>query len=321
MADKIKAEAFSTGARAHVLVSSRLQSKWPMNSWKQIGNLVNGGNARRASFYLVPRQSALWMLSLSLVVAAAPRLAQSGNAVPPLQAIVERMAQARAENRARYRPYVVKRTYKLFGREQYKIKSQVLAEMTFAPPNIKNYSIEESVGAGLGERAVRRILQSEAEAAKNYSATDFSPDNYDFKYLYDEHDVSRQHRFVLELLPKRQEKILLRGKIWVDATTYLIHRFEGEPAKSSSWWVRDVQMVLLYSDVDGMWLQTSTEATARVRILGPHRLISNDEQYEISSVVETESPVLADQSHVANALPEHPELAVGRSDLSPRKEY
>ena len=232
---------------------------------------------------------------LYLVVAAAPASAQSGSALPSgsglptVKAIVERMAQARVENRASFRPYVVTRSYKLFGAEQDKIKSQVIADITFVPPNLKKYVIEKSSGAGLGEKAVRRILQSEAEAAKDYDATDYSPANYDFRFLRNEQDVSGQRRYVLELLPKRNDRNLLRGKIWVDAVTYRIHRVEGQPAKSTSWWVREVQIVLLYSDVDGMWLQTGTEATARVRILGPHRMVSNDVNYEFSQLVASEA--------------------------------
>jgi hypothetical protein len=224
---------------------------------------------------------------LYFVLAVAPTLAQSESPVPDLQSIVDRMAQARAENRARFRPYVVTRDYKLFGKEQHEIKSQVIADVIFVPPNVKNFAIEKSSGAGLGERAVRRILQSEAEAAKVYDATDYSHANYEFRYIHEEHDARGRRSYVLELLPKREEKTLLRGKVWVDADTYLVHRFEGEPAKPSSWWVHDVRITLLYSDVSGMWLQTGMEATARVRILGPHRMVANDLKYEMIPLVAT----------------------------------
>ena len=83
-----------------------------------------------------------------------------------------------------------------------------------------------------------------------------------------EADVSGQRCYVLELLPRRKEQHLLRGDIWVDADTYLLRRFEGELAKSPSWWVRDVSVTFIYGDVGGMWLQTATEAAADVRILG-----------------------------------------------------
>ena len=137
----------------------------------------------------------------------------------------------------------------------------MIAEVTFVPPDQKQYAIQESKGSGLGEKIVRRMLAGEADITKDYRSTDFSPGNYDFRFVREE-DVEGQRCYVLELLPKRKDRNLVRGNIWVDAHTYLLHRTEGEPAKKPSWWLRDVRMVFLYGDVGGMWLQISSEATA-----------------------------------------------------------
>ena len=287
MAGKCTTEATRIEGVATVPVLLCPKNKLSSNDWKLVHHQVRDGISSRVFLPAASRQETSRILFLYLVIAVAPALAHSEGLAPDVQTIVDRMAQARAENRARFRPYMVTRDYKLFGKEQYEIKSQVIADITFVPPNIKNFAIEESSGAGLGERAVRRILQSEAQAAKVYAATDYSEANYDFRYVREEQDADGQRSYILELLPKREEKNLLRGKIWVDANTYHVHRFEGEPAKPSSWWVRDVHMTLLYSDVDGMWLQTGMEATARVRILGPHRMVATDVKYEISPLVAT----------------------------------
>jgi len=137
---------------------------------------------------------------------------------------------------------------------------------------------------GLGARIVGRMLESEAEIAKNYGSTDLSPSNYDFRFIREE-KLEGQHCYVLGMYPKRQDKNLLSGNIWVDAGTYLLHRTEGEPAKSLSWWVRDVHMEFLYGDVEGMWLQTASEATATVRILGQHTIVAQDVKYNIDELV------------------------------------
>jgi hypothetical protein len=77
---------------------------------------------------------------------------------------------------------------------------------------------------------------------------------------------------------------LLRGQIWVDAITYLLHRTEGEPARSPSWWLKDARLALVYSDVGGMWLQTSSESSADVRFLGRHTMLSRDVEYTMSTL-------------------------------------
>jgi len=199
------------------------------------------------------------------------------------------MAQARAENQARFRPYIVTRDYKLFGKDRDKIKSQVVADMTFIPPDAKEYAIQQASGTGLGKTIVRRTLASEVDIAKDHASTDFSADNYDFRFTGEE-NVSGRRCYVLELLPRRKDKSLLRGNMWIDATTYLVHRIRGEPAKSPSWWLRGVRITLLYGHVGGMWLQTDLEATANVRILGPHTLVSRDVNYRFSELVVAECP-------------------------------
>ena len=137
MADKIKAGAIPIEEIAPVSVSLRFESELRSNGRKVVYKPVRKGHSRRAYFRLASWQRALWVLPLCLVVAAAPASAQSGSALPTVNAIVDHMAQARAENRARFRPYVVTRDYKLFGKEQYDIKAQVIADVTFVPPNLK----------------------------------------------------------------------------------------------------------------------------------------------------------------------------------------
>jgi len=242
------------------------------------------------------RQQTSWLLFLYSVAGMASASAQAGSTVPTVETIVARMAQARAENRARFCPYIVTRDYTLFGKEKEKTKSQVIAEVAFVPPDSKKYTIQQTSGSGLGGMIVRRMLANEAEVTKDYASTDFSPDNYGFRFIREE-DVSGQRCYVLELLPRRKDKHLLRGDVWVDANTYLPRRFEGELAKAPSWWVRDVRVAFIYGKVGGMWLQTASEASANVRILGRSTMVSRDVSYKLNEVVVAASASLGCNFH------------------------
>jgi hypothetical protein len=239
-------------------------------------------------FCRVARRQALWLLFVCSFAGTAPMWAQTGSSAHFAETIVARMAQARAEGRARLRPYTVTRSYKLFGRDADKSKSEVVANIAFVPPDSKKYSIQGTNGSAMGQILVRRMLVGEAEVEKKHLATDLSTDNYDFRFIRQE-EVVGQRCYVLELLPRRKEQYLLHGDIWVDAETYLPLRFEGAFAKSPSWWVRDVRMTFVYGDVGGMWLQTSTEAAADVRILGISTMVSRDMKYKITELVATSS--------------------------------
>lgn len=223
------------------------------------------------------RQISCGLLLLLAAVASTP--AQTASTPPSLETIVARMAEARAENRARLRSHAVTRQYTLFGKERDKSKAEVTAEVSFVPPNSKNFTIRQSSGSGLGLKLVRRMLEGETEIVGDYGATDISAANYDFR-LAGEETVNNQRCYVLEMLPKRKHRTLLRGNVWVDANSFLLHRMVGEPAKSPSWWLKNVRIALSYGDVDGMWLQTGSEVTTNVRIVGQHTMVARDVAYE-----------------------------------------
>lgn len=208
--------------------------------------------------------------------------AQSGP-TPTVETILARMEQARSENRARLRPYSVMRDYQLFGAEKQTSKAEIIADVTFVPPDVKHYAIRQANGMGLGEKIVRQMLDHETDIVKDYGTTDLTPANYDFQFVRVE-PLDGQRCYVLEMTPRRKGKTLLRGHIWVDATTYQLRRTEGEPGKAPSWWLRDARIVLTYGNVGGMWLQTASESTANVRFVGPHTMVARDVEYKFSEL-------------------------------------
>ena len=212
--------------------------------------------------------------------------APSARAAPTaaaMETIVGCMLQASIYNQTHFRFYTVTREYKLFGQKRDRARSRVIANVTFHPPDSKNYRIQGTEGSLIGERIVRLVLDREAALAKDGRASVISQDNYNFQFLREE-VASGQLCYVLRLLPKRQDKNLLRGTVWVDADTYLIRRTEGEPQKSPSWWLRSSHLVLVYAEVSGMWLPTSSEFTAKVRLFGWSTILARDLSYSYSQL-------------------------------------
>lgn len=186
------------------------------------------------------------------------------------------MIAAQQGNQAKVRAYTVKRNYQLLDKQEQS-KAQLVANITVLPPNQKQYNIESSSG-GLGGKVLRDIVQKETEAPKEAQRKELSPENYDFQLVGAE-QVDGRNCYVLSLNPRREEKDLIRGKIWVDAADYRIHRVEGNTVKSPSWWIRDVHILMLFASVDGMWLHTFTHAVADVRFKGKYVMESRDLEY------------------------------------------
>jgi hypothetical protein len=242
-----------------------------------------------------------WSVLILLASAVVSASAQTESPAP-IKNIIADMAQAKEHNHAHFRPYVVTVDYKLFAKEATAPASQVIAELTFVPPYLTSYAIQHANGTHVGETIVRRMLEGQMAFAKDSGSTDISQDNYDFRFIRQQ-DVSNHRCYVLELLPRRKAKNLLRGEIWVDVNTYLIHRVEGQPVKSSSWWLKDVRIVLLFGYVGGMWMQTSSESTANVRIVGQYKMISQAVSYNIDQPSPASSSAQATFFPVVDADP------------------
>ena len=136
------------------------------------------------------------------LAAAAIVSAQTQSTIPTNEVIIAHIAQAQAENRTHFRPYIVTRDYKLFkGDHQNQAQSRVTAEITVVPPDSKKYTVENSNGSGLEEQIVRKMLDGEVAFAKDSGSTGITRDNYDFLFVR-EVELSGQRCYVLELLPR-----------------------------------------------------------------------------------------------------------------------
>jgi hypothetical protein len=192
----------------------------------------------------------------------------------PLTAILEGMEQAQAGLSPQV-SYQMIREYRLSSANDSKANSDVVAEVDFRPPASKKYRIQKSSGSDRGQQIVKRVLDHEVEsgAKGTQSRAALNRKNYDFTYL-GEALLAGRPCYRLALKPRRNEKDLIAGEAWVDKQSFLVHQVEGDLAKTPSLWLKKVHVKLQFADFDGTWLQTSMEAIADVRIVGPHTLTS-----------------------------------------------
>lgn len=233
--------------------------------------------------------SAAFSAALLLVFLCAQSMPAAADAItapadhPDLVTLVRRIVQAELENHNRATAYSVLREYKVFAADAARPRTEVVASINFLPPNVKSYDIEHSTG-GMGEKVVRHILDHEVNAARDPRTMMVNEQNYSFDYNGEE-TVSGTSCYRLTITPKRDRKELLKATIWVERNGYRIVRLEGDPAKSPSFWVKDVHLVLNFGEVAGMWLQTGTQALAHLRFGGEYKLVSHDLDYDLSRAV------------------------------------
>jgi hypothetical protein len=227
------------------------------------------------------------ILVIQVYASPADQNGKNSNNQPDLATLIQNITRAQIANRIHVKPYSVVREYKVFEAGAERPRTQVLARVSFLPPDQKSYEIDRSTG-GIGGNVIRHILDHEVDAARDPREVIVSGDNYKFEYL-GEDVLDGQPCYKLRISSKHDRKELLNGTIWVGQTNYRILRMEGEPAKSPSFWVKDVHIVLEFRDVAGMWMQNATHATAHIRFGGEYHVTSQDLNYDLGSVVAANS--------------------------------
>jgi hypothetical protein len=174
--------------------------------------------------------------------------------------------------------YTEQRTYEVTDTTG-KVRAEESGQMEYRAPDRKTFVTTSESGSGLARRlALKPLINSEIEAASGRQHHDRSitPANYTFELL-GEQQVGSYHCFVVRAMPKRSDKYLFEGKVWIDTEDYAIVRIAGHPAKKLSFWIERADFVREYQKIDGFWLPQRDETFVKIRMYG-HKVLTIDHQ-------------------------------------------
>ncbi len=211
-------------------------------------------------------------LSIFVLLVPVTSLSQDGSLsteVPSfdLGSILQRLEKVERQDPTQSRAYEVTQSYKVFQGDDKQPTSAVTVQINFAPPATKTYRIMQARGQSRGEKMVLELLDQEVEAAKKSRESEISRANYNFVFLRQD-KLGLLDEYVIRIIPKRKERYLFLGQIWLDTTSFRIHRLEGVPAKSPSFWITGVHITMQFGEVRGLWIPISFDAIATIRFLG-----------------------------------------------------
>src|SRR5260221_13964177 len=178
--------------------------------------------------------TALFLLRASSVVAA-----DYSGPLPTAEEIVTRMGPRDVQRQVSMEGYAGMRRYVLENQHLHK-RAEMLVQVQGDPDGTKHFEVVSEEGWKAAHKHVlRKMLESESETShpEARAKTRINPENYDFKMAGTE-VIDGRTAYVLEVSPKRKEKYLFRGRIWVDAEDYALARAEGHPAKNPSFWTK-----------------------------------------------------------------------------------
>jgi hypothetical protein len=188
-----------------------------------------------------------------------------------------------SERTANLHSYAVIRRYVLDNARFHK-HAEMTVRMDCDASGRKQFKVlSESGTALIRNKVFRRLLETEQDGARaeNRHETRITPQNYDFRLVGTE-TLEGRFSYVLDAAPKKPNKLLFRGRVWVDAEDAAVVRIEGSPAQNPSFWTTKVHFVHRFQKHGPFWLAASNHSETEVRIFGTTELKIEYSDYEVN---------------------------------------
>ena len=182
------------------------------------------------------------------------------------------------------RDYTATRTYRLVD-PKGKVHAEEVGRMEFRAPDQKTFVVMSESGSGIIRRkALNPLISSEIEAAagKEHHDSSITAANYSLELL-GEQQIGPYRCFVAKVLPKREDKYLFEGTMWIDVDDYAVVRIEGHPARRLSFWIQRADFVRQYQKIDRFWLPQKDQTFVQVRLYGKKVLTIDHEKYVVNA--------------------------------------
>jgi hypothetical protein len=184
---------------------------------------------------------------------------------------------------AELKQYSAIRTYEVMN-PSGKLYARQVVRLDYRAPDAKMFMTTFEEGSGLVRHMVfKRLIESETDAAagKEHHDSSITPANYSFELL-GEGQAGPYYCFVIQATPKRQDKYLFEGTIWIDAQDFAIVKISGHPAKRPSFWIERADFVRQYQKIGQFWLPLKDETVVHVRLKGIKILMIDHEDYAVN---------------------------------------
>ena len=250
--------------------------------------------ARRTKRALALIAAAFAVLTVFIIEAKAQsdRESQSELAAPlePLRpgiAADQLVAELETHNELRksaLHDFTVLRTYQVIDLKG-KVHAEEIGRMEFRAPDQKAFTMTAESGSKLVRHmALNPLISSEIEAAagKTHHDSSITAANYSMDLL-GEQQVGPYRCFVAQAIPRRKDKYLFEGKLWIDVDDYAVVRIEGHPAKKLSFWIQRADFVRQYQKIDGFWLPQKDQTHVQVRLYGKKVLTITHQDYVVNA--------------------------------------
>ena len=137
------------------------------------------------------------------------------------------------------------------------------------PRQLSFQSVKYTGDSFVKTNVITRFLQSEVDNVQKGDPAASAINEKNYKFAYKGTEMLDGHlTHVFQLKPRHKSPSLFKGKIFVDVYTGSLRRAEGTVSKSPSFFIRKIDFVQDFEDIDGFTVPVAMRSTARARIIG-----------------------------------------------------
>ena len=222
----------------------------------------------------------------------------------PASEVVQRMMQQNELRAEHLKYFTSRRHYHVdfhgFGKS---MTADMHAQVTYNAGSGKTFQIlDESGSHVLINHVLKKLLETEQDDSKQQKAA-LTPANYNFQFQTTALENGRT-LYVFAVEPKVKNKLLYRGRIWIDGQDYAVVRVEAQPAENPSFWIKSTDIHHVYAKNGEFWLPQTNKSESKVRLGGSAVLTIDYGTYQFDQphgLTPVESTALADHKSLPEA--------------------
>ncbi len=169
-------------------------------------------------------------------------------------------------------------------------RGRLQVRRTFSAPKSLAFTAVGFVGDNfVKSNVIVRLLQSEVDHVEKGEGaqTAINAGNYKFKFKSEE-QLDGKLVYAYEVKPRRKRPGLFKGRIYVDAYSGSLRRAEGAMVKSPSFFIKKIEFVQDYADVEGFSLPVRLHSVSRTRLVGSAIVDITHSNYQARSLAQLE---------------------------------
>lgn len=170
--------------------------------------------------------------------------------------------------------------------------AEMTVDVRYRSPATKEFEVRSEKGSRmLIDRVFRALLQSEKEALSEENQARVALNNVNYRFaMVGIETLPTGPCYILAVEPRTKNKLLYRGRIWVDAEDFAVVRIEAAPAKNPSFWTKETKIEQVYTKVGEFWLPLSNRSNSTIRLGGRAYFTIQYQEYQITAVTPPVSP-------------------------------